>query len=335
MWLYDGDHKSRDLPLCLIGIGTIVGLVGRIVIDAASVTGSLVCSACACLDVCSTAGFTSCWTFCSTDCVLLAEFELFLRRVGDCRIMAMSGVALAEERAGITFGVELYVPWDAQETVVDISSEGVVPLRNISDVIGLVGRREGAAESRVLHGRDVCNVRVLVPDWRGVDQNFHDVTIVDMGDVPESTVRQQWPPTVISHMGWRQQELEEMRAAAKKHFHQSRPSSCMYCGIWIKCDMYRHVARFHLDLAQLWWCPMSWCTVWKGTPQDCMDHIRGVHDVLWEIKSASLEQYLPPWTVTRKVWSDSLTAQHSGVSTDVLLFSDIHLSLVHNYRIHK
>ena len=30
--------------------------------------------------------------------------------------------------------------------------------------------------------------RVLVPDCRGVDQNFHDVTIVDMGDVPESHI---------------------------------------------------------------------------------------------------------------------------------------------------
>ena len=66
-----------------------------------------------------------------------------------------------------------------------------------------------------------------------------------------------------------------------------------------------------------------------------MDHIRGAHDVPWEIKSASLEKYLPPWTVTRKVWSDSFAAQHSGILTDVLLFSDIHLSLVHHYRIHK
>ena len=63
-----------------------------------------------------------------------------------------------------------------------------------------------------------------------------------------------------------------------------------------------------------------------------MDHIRGAHDVPWEIKSASLEKYLPPWTVTRKVWSDSLTPRHSGISTDVLLFRDIGLSLVHHYR---
>ena len=102
--------------------------------------------------------------------------------------MATNGAALAEDRAGILFGVELYVPWDAPEALVDISSEGVVPLRHIPDVIGLVGRREGAAESRVLQGRDIRSVRVLVPDPRGVDQNFHDVTIVNMGDVPECTI---------------------------------------------------------------------------------------------------------------------------------------------------
>ena len=277
------------------------------------------------------------------DFVLLAGSVLSVRRVNNFRNMAADVAALAEVRAGITFGVKLYVPWDALEAVVDASSEGVVPLRNIPDVIGLVGRHEGAAESCVLQGRDVRSVRVLVPDFRGVDQNFHDVAIVDMGEVPElsvsipelSALSQQWPLAVLSHMGWRQQELEEMRSAAKQRFRQSRPSSCVYCGSLIKCDMYRHVARFHLDLAQLWRCPVSWCTVWKGTPQDCNDHLCGSHNVPWQVKTASLEKFLPPWTFTRKVWSDALSAQHSGISTDVLLFSDIHLSLVHHYMIHK
>ena len=181
-----------------------------------------------------------------------------------------------ENRAGITFGVELYVPWDAPEAVVDIHSEGVVNLGSIPDVVGLTGRRSGAAESRVLQGRDVRIVRVLVPDLRGLDKNLHDVAIVDMGDVRESAVslqelsllRQQWPPAVLRHMVWLQQDLE-----AKKRFRQTRPSSCVCCGTSIKCDMYRHVAKFHLDLAQLWRCPVSWCTVWKGTPQDCMAHV--------------------------------------------------------------
>ena len=116
-------------------------------------------------------------------------------------------------------------------------------------------------------------MRVLVPECRGVDQNFHDVTIVDMGDMPESAVSipelsalsQQWPPAVLSHMGWRQNELEEMRSAAKVKFRQSRPSCCEFCGSLIKSDMYRHVARLHLDLAQLWQCPSGRArlrTVW-------------------------------------------------------------------------
>ena len=126
-----------------------------------------------------------------------------------------------------------------------------------------------------------------------------------------------------------------MRSVAKQQFRQSRSSSCVYCGSLIKSYMYRHMARLHLDLAQLWRCPVSWCTVWKGTPQDCMDHLRGSHNVPWEVKSATLEKFLPPWTVSRKVWSDVLSAQYSGISTDVLLFRDIHLSLVHHYRVHK
>ena len=141
--------------------------------------------------------------------VLLAGCVLYVRRVGDCRNMAADGAALAEVKAGITFGVELYVPWDAPEAVVDISSEGVMPLRNVPDVIGLVGRRESAAESRVLQGRNIHSVRVLVPDCRGVDQNFHDVTIVDMGEVPESSVSilelsalsQQWPRRSLATWG--------------------------------------------------------------------------------------------------------------------------------------
>ena len=48
-----------------------------------------------------------------------------------------------------------------------------------------------------------------------------------------------------------------------------------------------------------------------------------------------MEQFVPPWTVHRQVWSDSLKAAHSGISTDILLFSDLNLSLTHHYRVHK
>ena len=186
--------------------------------------------------------------------------------------MDADGFSMVDNRAGVTFGVELYVPWDAPEMVIDLSSTGTVPLRNVPDVFGMSGRRDSATESRILQGRDARSVRVLVPDCRGLDQNFHDVTVVDMGDLPE----------------------------------------CDFCSTMIRCDMYRHVARCHLDPAQLWRCPVSWCTVWKGAPQDLMDHVRGAHKVPEEVQNIKLEMLIPPWTVTRKVYTESLTSDHSG-----------------------
>ena len=162
--------------------------------------------------------------------------------------MATYGAAVVDGRAGITFGVELYVPWDVPEAVVDLQSEGIVDLVSIPDVIGLDGRRLGAAECRILQGRYVCSVRVLVPDPRVLEQNFHDVAIVDMGDLSESSVslqelymlRQQWPTAILRHMVWLQQDLEVIRAKAKKRFRNARPGSCAYCGTLIRCDICRH-----------------------------------------------------------------------------------------------
>ena len=72
--------------------------------------------------------------------------------------------------------------WDAPEAVVDLHSDGVMDLDTVPDFIGLTGRRPGAAVCQILQGGDVRSVRALVPDSRGLERDFHDVTIVDMGD---------------------------------------------------------------------------------------------------------------------------------------------------------
>ena len=41
-------------------------------------------------------------------------------------------------------------------------------------------------------------------------------------------------------------------------------------------------------------------------------HVRGAHDVPWIVKTANMEQFIPPWTVNRQVWSDSLKAATLG-----------------------
>ena len=61
----------------------------------------------------------------------------------------------------------------------------------------------------------------------------------------------------------------------------------------------------------------------------------GSHKVPEEVQHIKLETLIPPWTVTRQVYLDSLTSRHSGISNDILLFSDIGLSLTHHYRVHR
>ena len=78
---------------------------------------------------------------------------------------------------------------------------------------------------------------------------------------------------------------------------------------------------------------MAWCTQWKGTPQDCIDHIRKKHSVPDSVKAANLGRWFPLWTVTRAAWHKALKPQVSGVSTDVVLFSENGLSLIHHYRV--
>ena len=75
----------------------------------------------------------------------------------------MEGAALVEDRVGVTFDVELCVPWDAPEAVVDINSADVVTLGSLPDKVGLFGRRKDAAASRILQGRIVVVLDLWFP----------------------------------------------------------------------------------------------------------------------------------------------------------------------------
>ena len=223
------------------------------------------------------------------------------------------------------------LPWDAAEAVVDVLVAGVEIQRSLPDAMGLQGRIRHATRSRILRGRDPRNIRVLIPDGQGPDQNVHDVTIVDMGRLPEPHVPilqlegliRRWPPAVINHMTWRQREIERMRSVAKTELKHNSMKLCTFCGASIKSNMYRHVAHSHLQLAQLWRCPVPWCSIWKGTSQDLMTYIVLGHKVPGETKRACLQKLFPPWTVTREEYAESLSPKRSGILNDVLLFSEV------------
>ena len=284
---------------------------------------------------CST-GFYLIWTVCIT-----VRINLSVEEATSCcgellLCQTMDGAALADDRPGVTFTAELCVPWDAPEAVVDINYTDLISLGSFPDKVGLFGRRMEAAVSRIMAGRDSRSVRFVVPDGRIVDRGYHDVTVVDMEEEREPMVvlsdmtrlRELWPVEVFDHMKWHQQDLQLLRKSAKKDYQQMRPMPCRFCG---------KVIRLHLDLVQLWRCPMAWCTTWKGSPQDCLEHVRSGHDAPWVSKTAGIEKYAPPppWTVRRQLWTDSLRIEHSGISTDMLLFSEVGMPLTQHYRVYK
>ena len=92
-------------------------LTGSSSLDATPVTGSLLFYATVCcLAVCCAAEFSSWVLFGGIDCIWLAGRGLFFRQVSVTLVMATDSAAAAGGQAGITFGVELVVPWDAPES---------------------------------------------------------------------------------------------------------------------------------------------------------------------------------------------------------------------------
>ena len=152
-WLYG--RAVLFVPVEDVRIGDIRSAVGRgQSTDAAPVTELLVLYTFLHLyDYCA-AGYTLSWTFCDTVLENLLAPEQWLRRGSLPVYRKMEGAALVDDRVGVTFDVELCVPWDAPEAVVDINSANVVMLGLVPDKVGLFGRRKDAAASRILQGRD-------------------------------------------------------------------------------------------------------------------------------------------------------------------------------------
>ena len=113
--------------------------------DAAPVTESQVLYTLLRLYKYCAAGYTLSWTFCNTVLKNLRVQELLLRCGDFLLYRTMEGAALVEDRVGVTFDVELCVPWDAPQAVVDVNSADVVTLGTLPDKVGLFGRRKDAA----------------------------------------------------------------------------------------------------------------------------------------------------------------------------------------------
>ena len=137
-----------------------------------------------------------------------------------------------------------------------------------------------------------------------------------MGDLPESKVSipelselaRRWPPAVITHYAVATAIVARVETGGQGTIPEETAGGVRV--LWHH-DQVRYVpACGTLPLGswlQLWRCQVSWCTVWKGAPQDLMDHVRGSHKVPEEVQHIKLETLIPPWKVTRQVYMDSLT----------------------------
>ena len=109
-------------------------------------------------------------------------------------------------------------------------------------------------------------------------------------------------------------------------FRHSEPGFCSICQGQIPSALDVHMIKFHLELGQLWRCPVEWCTVWKGSVSDCLGYLQDKHGG---------SQYVAPWTMPRDLWRTSLRPDASGIAVDARLFHEVGCWLVHKHCVYK
>ena len=224
--------------------------------------------------------------------------------------------------------------------VLDSHLDKLYDLPDIQDVLGLQALRPSATVCKVMTIPNSNCVRIVTPDEH-VNTGFHEILVYDMGQeewpqVPLSDIgclRLDWPKDLFAFVGRYQLELEQMRKACRDRFGPAASGTCSTCEKYIQVNLGKHVALYHLDLAQLWRCPVAWCPVWKGTSQDCVDHMRRAHNTPISVKAGNLARWFPPWTVTREQWHSMSRPSVSGIAIDTFLFSRIGMPLFHRYRV--
>ena len=91
----------------------------------------------------------------------------------------------------------------------------------------------------------------------------------------------------------------------------------------------------HLELGQLWRCPVEWCTVWKGSVKECREHFNDKHGGSATLDFGNVLKSFPPWTVPQELWQMALRPEVSGIAVDARLFHEAGRRLVHKYRVYK
>ena len=165
-----------------------------------------------------------------------------------------SDVSSAMEQAGPSSASSALLAGTFLRLSLDLASDQLYDLApEIPDVMGLRGpvRRLSVLDSR-------C-IRVVAPDDH-VNIGFHEVLLHDMEeeDLPFvalselDCLRRGWPKPLFVFMSRYQHDLERMRRECKERFGCTQSGNCTHCGKFIQKNLGKHIALFHIELAQLW-----------------------------------------------------------------------------------
>ena len=239
---------------------------------------------------------------------------------------------------------------DTEPTYLD--SLGVMDLDTSlnPDAFGLRAFDRKVQITRMLPGSGPCDLRLLIPDAGLGKAGFHDVVIENLlgtsiwrskhvtpGDV--IGLRQRWPAAVFHVMRERSVELEDLRRKAYRGdqtaYRYTGRGYCPICETRTDYALDSHMMCHHLDLGQLWRCPVEWCAVWKGSVRECRDHFNEKHSGSETIDFDRVSKAFPAWTVTREFWKRALQPEISGIAVDVSLFHESRRRLVHKYRVYR
>ena len=170
---------------------------------------------------------------------------------------------------------------------------------DIPDVMGLRAFRPDAAAVKVMSVRDNRCILVVTPDDH-VTCGYHEILLHDMGaeELPFVSLseldylRRTWLRAIFAFMMRYQQDLELKRKECKERFGCTQSGNCTHS------DGFGQAHCF-LPLGTRAVVALPGHVVWKGTAQDCIDHMRRTHRLPLSVKAANLAKYFPAWTVTR------------------------------------
>ena len=183
--------------------------------------------------------------------------------------------------------------YDENDSIqMNLYSLGVMDLDFSPDVFCLRAFVNEKPVTRMLPGSSPCELRLMIPDDKLGKDGFHDVIIENLSGTPKwrsshvspleiTSLRRQWPKAVFETLRRQAPVIERLRRDAPnrtdKAFRYCGPGYCGVCDTQIYSALDAHMMACHLELGQLWRCPVTWCAVWKGSGRACLEHLAGKH----------------------------------------------------------